>query len=248
MAKSSVMQESKRSLGHVPESRRPALRELVDTLERVGHDSVLGVCAFGGWLAEDPFFAGAARSVVVLRRLDVGLVERLAVEGPRLGELSLAAPLLMTPEYVRDSCDVFPLELLEIQQQHVLLAGQDYFAALTFDPRHVRLACEREFKSELIELRQGLLATAGRFTLLHQLCLDCLERSARIMRGLLHLDGEPAPQRLSRTIERVAERTGVTLGMHARLATVHDDLGLEGFRRFYSELEALAAHADALPH
>lgn len=232
----------------IPPERRAAFHELEETLRRLARDNLLGLCAFGGGLTDDPLYAdNSAQSVAVLERVDLAVLERVSVEGARLGEQGLAAPLIMTPAYIRDSCDVFPLELLEIQQQHVRLVGPDHFAGLRFDAKNVRLACEREFKSELIQLRQGLLASAGRFGMLHDFSLACLERSARIMRGLLFIEGKQPGARLAHTVEHVAQMTGVPLGMHQRLATVQDDMGVEGFRRFYGELEALAAYANALP-
>jgi hypothetical protein len=233
----------------LPERFQAAFHDLDDTLRRLARDQFLGLTAFGGWLHGDPFFSNvAARSVAVLDPLNIAVLEQLAVEGPRFGEQGLAAPLVMTPAYIRDSCDTFPLELLEIQQQHLLISGRDFFSGVKLEATCVRLACERELKSELIQLHQGLLASGGRFALLHDFCLDCLERSARIMRGLLFLHDGQAGLTLADTISRVQELARVDLGTHHRLATVKDEIGVEGFRRFYHELEALAAHANALPH
>ena len=67
-----------------------------------------------------------------------------------MGKAKIAAPLIMTQDYIQNSLDSFPLEFLEIQQHHLCLFGQDSFAELSFYQPHLRLQCERELKSMLI--------------------------------------------------------------------------------------------------
>jgi hypothetical protein len=129
------------------------------------------------------------RSVLVVERTELPLLRRLADRGARLGKTGVAAPLIMTPDHIRTSLDTFPLELLEIQQQHVTLFGQDYFSELTLDNAHVRLQCERELKRILIAMRQGLLASAGRERLVSVMEKDAADDLARTLRGLLWLKG-----------------------------------------------------------
>jgi len=128
-------------------------------------------------------------SVLVLDRVDLALLRRLAVYGPKLARNGVAAPLVMTPEYIQASLDTFPLELIEIQQEHVALFGQDYFGGLSFEDAHVRLQCERELKVMLIGLRQGVLASAGETGLLRDLQRDSAQGLLRTLRGMLWLKG-----------------------------------------------------------
>jgi len=129
------------------------------------------------------------RSVVVVERVELPLLRRLADRGAQLGKSGVAAPLIMTPGHIRTSLDAFPLELLEIQQQHLTIFGQDYFNDLTFKDAHVRLQCERELKRILITLRQGLLASAGRERLVAVLEKGASDDLVRTLRGLLWLKG-----------------------------------------------------------
>lgn len=242
------MADAKLDLSAIPTARRDAFAAFAELLRELAGEKLLGLCATGGWLIADPLFEpGPARSVAVFEQVDLAVLENLARHGPRLGKQRIATPLIMTPAYIRASCDAFPLELLEIQQLHARVLGDDFFSRLDFLRSDVRLACERELKSELIHLRQGLLASAGRFELLHELCMTSLLRSARILRGVLHLLARPAPQRCAEMIASAAEATRLNLEIHARLATIGDDLGLDGYRRFYAEVDALAAHVDSLP-
>jgi len=233
----------------LPPPYRDGFVALANTLRVLAGENLLGLCAFGGWLAGDPFFAGTpGRSVVVLRRIDLRMLDRLATSGAKFGRRNLRAPLIMTPEYVRSSCDTFPLELLEIQQTHVVVCGADYFADLRFEPRHVRLQCEREFKSELIQLRQGLLAAAGRRKLLGTLCLDVAERTLRVLRGVLYLaDASQTAGPSAALVRQVAAHTRLGLPALERLVAGRPEIGLPEFEALYQDIAQLAGYIDELP-
>jgi len=242
------MENVKTEMLAIPGARREGFELLESALREFAKDDALALTAFGGWLVGDPFFADqAAASVAVLSHVDLHMLDRLASAGSRLGKHNIRAPLVMTPEYIKSSCDVFPLELIEIQQLHAPLFGDDFFAGCAFQPREVRLQCERELKSELIQLRQGLLAAAGRHALLADLCHACAMRCVRILRGLLLLSGvDPAPQKAADLVHAAAETVGRDLVIVRRSVTSDDRSDFDEFQRIYAEIEALADHVDAL--
>lgn len=209
---------------------------------------LLGLTVFGGKLADDPAVeTEPLRSVAVLPTVDLGLLARLAQRGEPLGRLGLSAPLIMTPEHLAAARDVFPLELLEVQVLRCTLHGADHFAALRLDEPHVRLGCERELRSELLHLRQGLLASLGSPANLRELCQSATRRSARILRGVLFLLHEAAlPTTLAGLIQAAAQRLALPLPEHLAHCTGSGDDGLNGFERFYGEVEALALRVDRL--
>lgn len=193
-------------LAGLPANTHEGFAELARLLRELAGDDALALHAVGGWLHDDPLYAGtAARSAVTLKRFDLPLLDRIAARGTRLGKLGLAAPLVVTPDYLPNAADVFPLEFLEIQQLHVLVFGSDSFADLKLAPANLRLQCERELRSELIGLRQGLLSAAGKRSLLGPLCRTSAERVARILRGLLTLVGRQPPRHAAELVAAAAE-------------------------------------------
>ncbi len=241
------MTEPSATVGALPANSRAAFRELAELLTHLAGDSLLELSAFGGWLVADPLYNGTpARSVAVLRQVDLLLLDQLAREGVRFGKLGLAAPLMMTPEYIAASCDTFPLELLEIQQQHAVLAGKDHFATLQFKPADVRLQCERELKGELIHLRQGLLAAAGNYKQLGELCRHEAERATRVLRGVLHLSGRESPRLSAELVAQAALHTGVTLDGLVALVGATRYVDFAAFERLYMDWAALADYVDRL--
>jgi hypothetical protein len=232
----------------VPAQYQPALAKLGQALSAHFGADLLGLSAFGGWTVNDPLFQHApGKSVVVLAKVDLTALDRLAAQGLQLGQQGLAAPLMLTPDYLVSSCDTFPLELLEIQQLHRLVYGRDYFAELKFEPRCVRLQCERDLKSELLSQRQGLLAAAGKRKLLAPLCLASAGRHLRILRGLLFIQGEPAPQLGGDLAGRVGSKLGLKLSTLEAIVRGAQVAELPVFEQFHAETRALADYVDRRP-
>ncbi len=239
------MNDSQLNLAGVPAARQADVAVLGERMRELAGESLLALVAYGSWLLEDPGAADApARTVLVLAHADLPALHRMAREGGRLGRRGLAAPLTVTPEYLHASLDVFPLEFLEIQQVHQCLWGTDHFAGLTFDPLHVRLACERELKSELIQLRQELLVARGRARALHAACVAAAERATRIARGYLHLRGKELPTLAGDLLTAAAGASGVGLPALQRALQPKARLDFSDFQRCYGEIEALANHLD----
>jgi hypothetical protein len=232
----------------LPAPYRAGFAALAQRLLELAADDLRGLCAFGGWLINDPFFEGTpARSVAVLKRIDLQMLDELASAGARLGRQHLRAPLIMTAAYIEASCDTFPLELLEIKQLHAVVHGEDHFGQLGFERNDVRLQCERELKSELIQLRQGLLAAAGKHKLLHELCLASAERTVRILRGVLLLsDGTAEPATAQNVIARAAEATERPLDGLLHVVSRPAQITFDEFERVYEDVAALTTYVDEL--
>jgi len=233
-------------LDRVVETMRQPLQDYTQLVQGLAGANAKSLALFGA-IATGSFDASrhTARNVLVVTRVDLSMLRKLAEQGTRLGKSSIAAPLVMTPEYIAASLDTFPLELLEIHQNHLVVFGEDHFNDLSFDEGHIRLQCERELKTVLIGLRQGLLAAAGREKFLGALEVDAAEGLMRTLRGMLWLKGQkdpkPAPDVLT-AVEKIAGRK--LAGVRAALdrAAHH---GWSEFESLYCDVEALGEVADA---
>ncbi|MCA9243762.1 MAG: hypothetical protein KDA32_07420 [Phycisphaerales bacterium] len=238
--------ETAPQLDRIPESGRESFGDFAGVLHRLAGDNLLSLSAFGGWLSGDPFFAGApARSVAVFQRVELDLLDRLASAGTRLGQARLAAPLTMTPEHIRASMDVFPLEFLEIQRLHVCVLGEDYFSELALTPADVRLQCERELKGVLVQLRQGLLAAAGERSVLIEIARGALGTLNRVLLGLAWLR-DPTSQVIAlHDLVSGAERScGVSVAGIRAVLDGAPGLTFDLFSRFYADFDVLANRVD----
>jgi hypothetical protein len=100
-------------------------------------------------------------SVFVLKKMDFKFLELLAPLGKKYGKKRVSAPLIMTPEYISNSLDVFPIEFLNMKLIHRTVFGEDLFEGIEISRTDLRHQCERELKVRLIGLRQGYISSSG---------------------------------------------------------------------------------------
>lgn len=231
--------------GVTPTMQEP-LRDFANLLRDLAGDGVKSLTLYGA-IAAGSFDASrhTAHSVLVVSGVDLAVLRRIAEQGPRFGKQRISAPLIMTPTYIAASRDTFPLELLDIQQNHIVVFGEDYFTDLEFDGADIRRQCERELKVQAMSLRQGLLAAAGRDKVLGEILKGVNENLLRIMRGMLWLKDRREPQAGKRVVEEIEQIVGRKLpGVRATLLAA-DTPGWPEFENLYRDIEALGEIVDA---
>jgi hypothetical protein len=233
-------------LEKLSEALRPPVQHYAARLQELAGDRVLSLSVYAA-AAAGTFDSQrhTVRSVVVFNQVDLQTLRQLAAEGTSLGKHRIAAPLVFTPAFLKDSCDTFPLELIEIQQQHVTIFGQDYFAPLTFADPDIRLQCERELKVIQVGMHQRLLASGGHERTLVKITHELTEHLVRTLRGVLWLkgqrEGRPATQ-VVQEIEKLLDRS--LPGVGGALGNA-DGTSWQHFANLYADVQALGQFVDA---
>jgi predicted nucleotidyltransferase len=148
-------------------------------------------------------------SVIVLHEMDLKFLELLAPLGKKYGKKRISAPLIMTPAYIDNSRDVFPIEFLNIKLLHHIVFGQDIFKDLDIDRSDLRHQCERELKVKLIGLRQGYISTAGDQKILARGFADSLAGYMPLFKTIIVLLGRETPQNNQEILSVLTDITGV---------------------------------------
>jgi hypothetical protein len=112
--------------------------------------------------------------------------------------------LFLTPETIRRSTDTFPIEYIDMKEDHVTIYGEDLLNDLNIDPRNLRLQCEREIKGKLILFRNTYLETSTRSGPTSALLSATLTSLFPVFRGLLRLKRVEPEQDRERLIRQVA--------------------------------------------
>jgi len=101
-------------------------------------------------------------------------------------------PLVLTREELERSTDVFSIELLDMQQRHRVLFGEDVLSGLQI-PMHLhRAQVEYELREKLILLREHLLLVGDNEGQLWDLMLRSLASFITLFRHTLIAMGDPA--------------------------------------------------------
>ncbi len=99
-------------------------------------------------------------------------------------------PLLLTRLELERSLDTFPIEYGAIMAKHEVVQGTDPFAGLAIGRDDLRRACERQVKSHLIHLREGLLETGGRPSAMAGLVESSAPAFRAVLQAVLRLTAE----------------------------------------------------------
>jgi predicted nucleotidyltransferase len=194
----------------IPETVREILRPYLAQVQKLFGASLEAVILYGSAAGGD-YLPGKSNInlLIVLAKQDMELLKRYAVLHKRWQKEQVVVPLFLMLEELKSSLELFPLEYLEIQEQHVLLAGRDPFQEIRIEGRNLHLQCEQELRGNLLRLRQRFVeggAGMEAITILLPLSLTAL---LPCLRGLLRAAGKPAERSSDAVIRAVQQQWGV---------------------------------------
>lgn len=176
------------------------------------NDNIHSISIFGSALTKDynPKTSDI-NSVFVLNKMDLKFLEHFAPLGKKYGKKRIASPLIMTPEYIESSLDVFPVEFFNLKLLHRTVSGKDIFQNLEISKADLRHQCERELKSRLIGLRQGYLASLGNRKILTRGFVDSFSGYIPLFRGIIYLLGQKAPANSTEVLALLQDVAGINI-------------------------------------
>lgn len=186
---------------------------------RLADDFVTGLKRdLGDRMRSAALFGSAARNEWIEGVSDVNVLVLVdTIDAPLLARAAPVArgsvkkgvmPLLMELAEWRRAADVFTIELADMRDAHVLLAGDDPVEHYVADSTNLRLQAERELRAKLLHLHAGMLLAADDRKRLGELLLHALPSFATYLRAVLRLAGEPVPATTPEVIEHGCRRAG----------------------------------------
>ena len=233
---------------------REPVRSLAEKLQEGLGDNLQSITVVGSSLTED-FKPGQSdiNTVLVLGRQTSDVLKTIAGMAKPMSKRNLAAPLLMTTNYIERSRDVFGIELLDLQLTHQTVLGDDPFEKLTFRKKDVRLQCERELKATLIRLRQGYIASAANRKLVRDILASAAGALVPLLRALLWLKDADRPRRAGEVLAKAAREFSIKAdSLTAAREWRHEKKRLQeseittAFESIYEAVERLANIVDEL--
>jgi len=192
-------------------------------------------------------------SVLVLNKMDLKFLENFAPLGKKFGKKQVASPLIMIPEYIFSSLDVFPIEFLTIKTLHKTVFGKDIFSDLEIKRADLRRQCERELKAKLIGIRQGYLSSSGNRKFLSDLFIGSFSGYIPLFRGIIVLFEKPAPRENKEILSTLQEVSGVSVDVFRTILKARKDktkLSIEIlnsiFEDYYKAIEKLGDITDEI--
>jgi predicted nucleotidyltransferase len=168
--------------------------ELTADYKALFGDGLVSIILYGSAAGQD-FQPGSSdiNFMVALTDTAIEHIDRAFGVVTKWRKRGVALPLFLTEAYVRSSLDVFPIEYLGFQNNHVLVFGKEILNSLEFKPEFLRLQCEREIKGKLLLLREAFMESNGRPKTLKAVMKAALPALNAIFEALLHLRGIAIP-------------------------------------------------------
>src|SRR5580704_11455763 len=168
------------------EERKEKINSFVTRVREAGGANIVSVILFCSAVSGD-FHPGLSNLnlLCVLRESTFAALEALAPVARWWNRQKQPPPLCMTRQELERSTDVFTIELLDMQQHHRVLFGENVLHGLLIPLDLHRVQVEYELREKLILLRQQLLLAFDNNSRLWDLLLHSVSSFATLFRHAL---------------------------------------------------------------
>ena len=152
------------------------------------------VILYGSAVAGDHAGKGSDYNVLIVADgFDMDALEALSKPFNKWTAQGNPAPRLFTEKQLLNSCDVFPIEMLDMQQSHRVLAGADILAGVEILRANLRHQVEFELRVKLLALRGGCVGSGCDRIALSRMMIASSSPVLSVLRAALRLYENDVP-------------------------------------------------------
>ena len=206
------MAAAERIIEGLPDETQKLLHTYVKDVKALFGEQLEGVLLYGSAVRGE-FLVGRSNLnlLLLVSSYDQALLKKYGALHRRWSKEQILAPLLLTEAELRSSALVFPLEYLEIQEQHRVLGGRDPFVGFRVDSTRLAPEVHQGLMASLFRLRQRYVegnATDEAALILMSLSITSL---LPLLRGIQRIQGRSPVYQSDALIKDVAEHLGLDL-------------------------------------
>jgi predicted nucleotidyltransferase len=180
-----------------------AITEVAEQVRSVFGGDLVSLALYGSAAGDDFVPDGSDLNfAIVLDRVSFKHLKALHEFLPKWHKLGVATPLLLDRSSLDRGRDVFPMEFHDIKAQHRVLYGEEVFATLPIDSRHLRYQAEHEARGKLLRLRALYAEVGADRKRLEALMLDSVKTFLIIMRNFIRLRAAQAHTRYADVLDQ----------------------------------------------
>ena len=230
------------------------INDFVSRLRAAAGANLESVILFGSAVAGDfhPEFSNV-NLFCVIRDSSFAALQALAPAVKWWNAQKQPPPLFMTRDEIRRSTDVFTIELLDMQEHHHVLFGEDVVQGLSIPANLHRVQVEYELREKLALLRQHLLLAVGNDSRMWELLLRSVSSFATLFRHALIVLGHDAPVGKREAVEMLSKQIGFDASGILEILDVRERKSdrkkfnvTDVFSRYLAALEQVAAAVDRM--
>jgi predicted nucleotidyltransferase len=187
------------------------LQELVTRFQQACGENLVSVVVYGSAAREDfhEEFSDV-NALVALQRLQPSSFASISkVLHWWSREEKLRPPMIMTLEELRESADIFAIEMLDIKRSHQTLYGADIIAEIHVPMNLHRIEVEHELRTTLLRLRHHLLLSTDSDDELRVVLAKSVSSVVTLFRHALIAAGKDASHEKTQVMQQSGEVFGV---------------------------------------
>ncbi len=163
------------------------IKKFSDELLQKAGSNLISFIVYGSMATGEQYKKSDYNTLIVLN--EIGLKELSAISGviKKWVKSGNPVPMIFTEETMKMSMDVFPLEFMDIKENHIIIYGRDVIKKLKINTKNLRLEVERELKSAFLRLIRAFLMTEGKPGDLKTLMLNSISGIVALLKGVLRL-------------------------------------------------------------
>ena len=230
------------------------INDFVSRLREAAGANLESVILFGSAVAGDfhPEFSNV-NLFCVLRDCSFASLQALAPAVKWWDAQKQPPPLFMTREEIVRSVDVFTIELIDMQQHHRVLFGEDVIQGLSIPLNLHRVQVEYELREKLELLRQHLSLASGNHSRMWELLLRSVSSFTTLFRHVMLVLGQSAPVGKREAVQALAQQIGFDASGVLQVLDVREkktdrkkfDVA-DVFARYLAALEQVTAAVDKM--
>lgn len=179
---------------NLPVAVSTALGHVRDELQAAAGENLVALVLYGG-LARGRY-RGPRSDIDLAVVIEDASHERVRELAPVLLAAWRAArvePWIVARGELRRLAEVFPTRMLDIREHHLTLSGEEVFAGVPVEARHLRLRAEQELTNLSLRLRRHQVSLADDAASLDAYLVGLARPLAIQLAALLHLAGRTLP-------------------------------------------------------
>lgn len=196
---------------HLDKKTYDLLTSLIEEVSLICTDNLVSIYLYGSAAGKgyEPEKSNL-NTLIVLKKIEIGTLTGIARIYKKRAKLRIVAPLILTPEYIRSSTDVFPIEFLDIKENSILLSGEDMLRDISIDFSSLRGQCEREIKGQLVRLRGSFLEVEGDRKRMERLIITAISGLIFPLKNILRVTDNKIPEGSEAIIKECCKAMNVT--------------------------------------
>ena len=206
------MGTTERLIEGLPNDTQKLLQTYVKEIKGVFGEQLEGMLLYGSAVRGE-FLQGRSNLNILflVSSYDSAILKQYSALHRRWSKEQIVAPIFLTEEELRLSATVFPLEFLEIQEQHRVLGGRDPFIGFHVKTDRLREAVVQGLTSHVLRLRQRYVEGGGGDEATTILLPLSVTSTIPLLRGVRRLLGRPPLTHSDAVISDVGEQLNMDL-------------------------------------